>query len=112
MIPRSMQEAALWHQQNYGQSYSQRLNGQQGYQPRQAYQQQEAYQQPYGYGGGNQAFHGFVDDESIHSGSGGFGDGRSNRGGGCRNTWWCMLEDTTHTPSSQTSRELKVSLSA
>ncbi|KAK0262804.1 hypothetical protein LTS09_002779 [Friedmanniomyces endolithicus] len=76
MIPRSMQEAAQWHQQNNGQSYSQRMHGQQqGRQP-------QAHQQPYGYSGGNQAFHGFVEDGSIHSGSGGSGGGRSNRGGG------------------------------
>ncbi|KAK0862421.1 hypothetical protein LTS02_007179 [Friedmanniomyces endolithicus] len=81
MTPRSMQEAALWHQQNYGQSYSQRLHGQQGYQP-------QAFLQSYGYGGGgNQAFHGFVEDGSIHSGSGGSGGGRSNRGGGGRSNY-------------------------
>ncbi|KAK0936522.1 hypothetical protein LTR29_011926 [Friedmanniomyces endolithicus] len=82
MTPRTMQEAAQWHQQNYGHSYSQRLHEQQGHQP-------QAHQQPYGYGGGggNQAFHGFVEDGSIHSGSGGSGGGRSNRGGGGRNKY-------------------------
>ncbi|KAK1824889.1 hypothetical protein LTR12_000684 [Friedmanniomyces endolithicus] len=81
MTPRTMQAAAQWHQQNYGHSYSQRLHEQQGHQP-------QAHQQPYGYGGGggNQAFHGFVEDGSIHSGSGGSGGGRSNRGGGGRNS--------------------------